>query len=83
MAAVEHAVIAEPASESRREAPRQGQMQRIAFLFLAPAAAFLLVLIAYPLCNVLWVSFRYANLVDPATTGFAGLDNYATILSDE
>jgi multiple sugar transport system permease protein len=83
MAAVEHAAMDEPASQSRREAPRQGQMQRIAFLFLAPAAAFLLVLVAYPLCNVLWVSFRYANLVDPATTGFAGFDNYATILSDE
>src|ERR1700735_5707093 len=83
MAAVEHAVMVGPAPTSRRTTRRQEHMQRMAFLFLAPAADFLLVLVAYPLCNVLWVSFRYANLVDPATTGFAGLDNYATILSDE
>jgi multiple sugar transport system permease protein len=83
MAAVDHAIMAKPPSESRRATRRREQTRRIAFLFLAPAAAFLLVLIAYPLCNVLWVSFRYANLVDPSTTGFAGLDNYDTILSDE
>ena len=83
MAAVEHAVLPEAASSSARMARRRDNLQRLAFLFLAPAAAFLLVLIAYPLCNVLWTSFRYANLVDPSTVGFAGLDNYDTILTDE
>ena len=83
MAAVEHAVMPETVLLSGRTARRRDNMQRVAFLFLAPAAAFLLVLIAYPLCNVLWLSLRYANLVDPSTVGFAGLDNYDTILSDE
>ena len=83
MAAVEHAVMPETVLLSGRTARRRDNMQRVAFLFLAPAAAFLLVLIAYPLCNVLWLSLRYANLVDPGTVGFAGLDNYDTILSDE
>jgi multiple sugar transport system permease protein len=83
MVSVEHAVIAEVIPRDRRAARRQDQMRLVAALFLAPAAAFLLVLIAYPLCNVLWLSLRYANLVDPATTGFAGLDNYDTILTDE
>ncbi|WP_158814637.1 carbohydrate ABC transporter permease [Methylocapsa sp. S129] len=83
MAAVEHATIAEAAPAPRGMLFRHARMQRVAALFLAPAAAFLLVLIAYPLCNVLWLSFRYANLVDPSTVGFAGFDNYDTILSDE
>lgn len=62
---------------------RQIQLRRTAALFLAPAAAFLLVLIAYPLLNVLWQSIHYGNLVDPSTTGYAGLDNFQTVLDDE
>jgi multiple sugar transport system permease protein len=62
---------------------RQVHLRRMAALFLAPAAALLLVLVAYPLFNVLWQSLNYGNLVDPSTKGFAGLDNYRTVLEDE
>jgi multiple sugar transport system permease protein len=79
IAAVEQTV----APAGRPALSRNNQIRRAAALFLAPAVAFLLVLVAYPLCNVLWLSVRYANLVDPGATGFAGFDNFDTILSDE
>ena len=62
---------------------RQRRIGRAAALFMAPAAAIVLALVAWPLCDVLWQSLRYVNLVDPATTGFAGLDNVRTILDDD
>ena len=30
----------------------------------------------------LWFSIQYYNLVDPTTTGFAGLDNYRYLVTD-
>jgi len=62
---------------------RQVQIQRMALLFTAPVLLFMLVLIAYPLLSVLWQSVRYVNLVNPGIRGFAGLDNFRTVLEDE
>lgn len=56
---------------------------RIAALFYAPTAFLLLVLIAWPLVNVVWQGFQYANLVDPSTSGYAGLENFRTVVEDE
>ncbi|RIX98159.1 sugar ABC transporter permease [Aureimonas flava] len=78
--AVPHREEARPA---RRPVPRLRRERRLAALFLAPTAALLLVLIAWPLVSVGWQSFRYVNLVDPTATGFAGLDNFRTVLDDE
>lgn len=55
----------------------------MALLFTAPVLLFMLVLIAYPLLSVLWQSVRYVNLVNPGIRGFAGLDNFRTVLEDE
>ncbi|WP_448954939.1 carbohydrate ABC transporter permease [Labrys neptuniae] len=63
--------------------PRSVQLRRMAALFLLPSAIFILALVAYPLGNVLWQSFRYSNLIDPSTQGYAGLENYRTVLEDE
>ena len=30
----------------------------------------------------LWFSIQYYNLIDPTTTGFAGLDNYRYLVTD-
>ena len=35
-----------------------------------------------PLVMTLWFSFQYYNLVDPTTTGFAGIDNYEYLVTD-
>jgi multiple sugar transport system permease protein len=64
-------------------ASRTAQIRRASLLFVAPAALFFLVLIAYPLFRVLWYSLHYVNLVNPTQTGFAGTDNYTTVLTDE
>lgn len=55
----------------------------VAVLFFAPTALLLLALFAWPLVNVLWQGFHYASLVDRLTSGFAGLDNFRTILEDD
>ena len=73
----------EEADAARRAVPRVQQARRVAALFLAPTALLLLVLIAWPLVSVGWQSFQYVNLVDPTTAGFAGLDNFRTVLDDE
>ena len=45
----------------------------------------MIVLLAWmivPLAMTLWFSIQYYNLVDPTTTGFAGLDNYRYLVTD-
>jgi multiple sugar transport system permease protein len=70
---------ARPNPRSRRAA----ELGRIAALCVAPAAVFLLVLIAYPLSRVIWSAFHYVNLTNPTVAGFAGIDNFSTVLEDE
>ncbi len=62
---------------------RRAQIRRTAALFTAPAVLLLLVLVAYPLLRVLWEAVRYVNLVNPTVQGFAGLENFRTILQDD
>ena len=62
---------------------RAAQIRRAAAIFPRARRRLFLVLTAYPLVNVLWRSMQYADLVNPSTAGFAGLDNYRTILDDE
>jgi multiple sugar transport system permease protein len=62
---------------------RAAQLRRLAMLCFAPASAFFLLLIAYPLARVIWTAFHYVNLTNPAISGYAALDNFATVLSDD
>lgn len=62
---------------------RQGQLRKVAALCLSPAATFFLLLIAYPLARVIWTAFHYVNLTNASVSGYAGLDNFETVLSDE
>ena len=68
---------------SRLRLARSARARQVAMLFLAPAAVFFLVLIAYPLARVIWDAFHYDNLVDPTVSGFAGLDNFRTVFEDD
>jgi sorbitol/mannitol transport system permease protein len=49
---------------------------------LAPAVILLLLWMIVPLAMTLWFSFQYYNLINPFVTGFAGVSNYAFLLSD-
>jgi multiple sugar transport system permease protein len=68
---------------AHRPSGRRARMRNAAAVCLAPATLMILLLIAYPLARVLWDAFRYVNLTNPTVAGFAGLDNFANILSDE
>ncbi|MBB3999265.1 carbohydrate ABC transporter permease [Aureimonas pseudogalii] len=83
MSATQAAVPHAPGAEIARSRSRRSSVTGVAALFLAPTAVLLLLLIAWPLVSVVWQSVRYVNLVDPLTAGFAGLDNFRTILDDE
>ncbi len=47
-----------------------------------PSVAVLLVWMIVPLAMTLWFSFRNYNLLDPTTRGFAGINNYAYLVTD-
>lgn len=73
---------------------RQGKQQRIrltrkqknkyfSYLFVLPAAIFFLLLIAYPLVNVVWDSFQYKSLLNTTEAAFVGFANYMSVIKDE
>ena len=49
---------------------------------IAPSVGVLLLWMIVPLVMTLWFSFQRYNLLDPTLTGFAGLDNYAFLVTD-
>src|SRR4051794_11943671 len=49
---------------------------------LAPSVGVLLLWMIVPLVMTLWFSFQRYNLLNPAVTGFAGLENYEFLVTD-
>ena len=64
---------------SRRPGSRAGHP----YLLIGPAAVLVLVFLLYPVLSVFWESLRHHNLTRPLDNGFAGLDNYRAMLSDD
>ncbi|MEO8815380.1 MAG: sugar ABC transporter permease [Mycobacterium sp.] len=56
--------------------------RRLAFTLIAPAVVLMLVVTAYPIGYAVWLSLLRYNLATPADTGFVGLANYRTTLTD-
>ena len=56
---------------------------RTAFIMLAPAIVFLALLIAFPLGKVVHDAFTHVHLINKSMTGFAGIENFKTVVSDE
>ena len=73
----------QPVARPTGKRTRAARLRWLAALFLAPAAAFFLILIAYPLARVIWTAFEYVNLTNPTVSGYAGLDNFTTVFEDE
>jgi polyol transport system permease protein len=59
-----------------------GLIRKVGSLLLLPSVIVLLAWMIVPLAMTLWFSIQYYNLVDPTTTGFAGLDNYRYLVTD-
>ena len=62
---------------------REQRMNRTALFMLAPAIVFLALLIAFPLGKVVHDAFSHVHLINKSMSGFAGLENFKTIVSDE
>lgn len=61
--------------------PRRSERQ-FAIAIAAPAILVLLATTTFPLLYLIWSSFQNINLAMPFLDGFAGLDNYRTMMSD-
>ena len=62
---------------------RDQKKLRTAFIMLAPAIVFLALLIAFPLGKVVHDAFTHVHLINNSMTGFAGIENFKTVVSDE
>ncbi|MGP3970857.1 carbohydrate ABC transporter permease [Streptomyces sp. 6N223] len=72
--------------KSGRGAPRRRRSatpRYLPYLLIAPAALLMLGFIAYPMLSVLYYSLRDHNVTKPWRNGFAGLDNFREILTDD
>ncbi|HSM40458.1 MAG TPA: sugar ABC transporter permease [Afifellaceae bacterium] len=56
--------------------------RNFAIIMVAPAMIVLLLTTTFPLAYLIWSSFQNINLAMPFLDGFAGLDNYRTMLAD-
>ncbi len=56
--------------------------RRAGSLLVVPSVVVLLAWMIVPLVMTVWFSFQYYNLVNPEAAGFAGVDNYAFLVTD-
>jgi multiple sugar transport system permease protein len=52
------------------------------YIFLAPAALYILVFQGFPLLQEVWLSFTRTTLLNPTRNVWVGLDNYESIFTD-
>jgi multiple sugar transport system permease protein len=64
-------------------ARRPGRRASHPYLLIAPAALLVAVFLLYPVLSVFWESLQHHVLTRPLDDGFAGLDNYRAMLSDD
>ncbi|GAQ53448.1 carbohydrate ABC transporter permease [Streptomyces acidiscabies] len=75
------AVAKKPAPPRRRRA--SATPRRLPYLLIAPAALLMLGFIAYPVISVFYYSLQHFNPTKPWRDGFAGLDNFRQIFTDD
>ncbi|MBM6947793.1 carbohydrate ABC transporter permease [Mordavella massiliensis] len=66
-----------------RKLTRDQRKFRTALIMLAPALIFLALMIAFPLGKVIHDAFTHVHLINKSMTGFAGLENFKTVIEDE
>ncbi|WGM21326.1 sugar ABC transporter permease [Paenarthrobacter sp. OM7] len=70
------------AKPSRNKAPRERVLAWARRAPLLPALIFLIIVTQLPFVVTLIISFLNWNSLSPGTTGFAGFENYVTVLTD-
>ncbi len=63
-------------------AGRGGVSSRTGSALVVPSVVVLLAWMIVPLVMTVWFSFQRYNLLDPTTSGFAGLDNFRYLVTD-
>ncbi|PZG08419.1 sugar ABC transporter permease [Nonomuraea aridisoli] len=71
-----------PRSGTRRRGSPRGS-KWTPYLFMAPAAVFILVFQGVPLVQEIFLSFTRTSLLNPTRSTWVGLDNYTRIFGDE
>jgi multiple sugar transport system permease protein len=65
-----------------RAAPRRRRERWTPYLLIAPAGLLVAVFLLYPIGSVIYYSLYDYNVTKPWSNGFAGLDNYVTMVGD-
>lgn len=73
--------VPQAATRRRRRSPKGSKWTP--YIFLAPAAAFILVFQAVPLAQQVFLSFTRTTLLNPTRSEWVGLDNFARIFNDD
>src|SRR5699024_6739847 len=65
--------------------PRGRRLSRwwVPYALIAPAVMLMVVFLLYPVLSVFYYSFRHHNVTQPWNNGFAGLDNFRTMLFED
>ncbi|GHJ93913.1 transporter [Streptomyces sp. NE5-10] len=78
------AVTEPPRATTARGRRRTGATpRRLPYLLIAPAGLLMLGFIAYPVLSVFYYSLQHYNPTKPWRNGFAGLDNFTKIFTDD
>jgi multiple sugar transport system permease protein len=75
-----------PTSSAARRGPRRSWRDAsdaaLAPVLLAPAFVLLAVIVVYPVCRLLWISFLELDLTAGTPARFIGFDNYLSLATD-
>lgn len=82
MTVLEQIKVLVPRSGARRRPSPLGS-KWTPYLFLAPAAVFILLFQAVPLAQEVYLSFTRTTLLNPTRSTWVGFDNYIRIFTDE
>jgi multiple sugar transport system permease protein len=77
------AQAATAAGTGRGPGAGKGGPRRLPYLLIAPAVLLMLGFIAYPVLSVFYYSLRHFNPTKPWRNGFAGLDNFHQIFTQD
>ncbi|MFC9699165.1 carbohydrate ABC transporter permease [Streptomyces sp. NPDC056943] len=73
-----------PQADTARRRHRTGAApRRLPYLLIAPAGLLMLGFIAYPVLSVFYYSLQHYNPTKPWRNGFAGLENFTRIFTDD
>lgn len=68
---------------AQRPAYRGSRRAWTPYLLIAPSVLLMIIFLLYPIGSVFYYSLQHYNVTEPWNNGFAGLDNFRTMLFDD